>query len=69
MGHGATTTKPTIGSLINGPFIQPGTFVINVLDTPNLPTAEIPGHLVYISKPLLTPRDDKLGDAFVYTFN
>jgi len=68
-GYGATTTKPKIGSVINGPFIQPGTVVVYVSDTPNLPSADIPGHLVYISKPLLTPRDDKLGDAFVYTFN
>jgi hypothetical protein len=68
-GYGATTTKPKIGSVINGPFIQPGTIVVYVSDTPNLPTADTPGHLVCISKPLLTPRDDKLGDAFVYTFN
>jgi hypothetical protein len=67
-GYGATTTKPKIGSVINGPFIQPGTVVVYVSDTPNLPSADIPGHLVYISKPM-TARDDKIGDAFVYTFN
>jgi hypothetical protein len=68
INYGNTAPKPNIGSLINGPFIQNGTIVLDVLDTPNLPSSNIPGHLIYLSKPMTT-RDDKLGDVFVYTFN
>jgi hypothetical protein len=66
--YGDTAPKPKIGSAINGPFIQNGTIVLDVVDTPNLPSCNIPGHLIFLSKPM-TARDDKIGDAFVYTFN
>ena len=64
----AKAALPEVGSLINGPFIQPGTTVVKVEETSVLPSNPyVGGTYVTISQPLVGIKEDR-GDVFVYTF-
>ena len=54
--------NPVIGTIINGPFIQPGTTVTAIENTNNN------RQIITLSKPLLNPIE-KNNQIFIYTFN
>lgn len=60
---------PTIGQTINGPFIQPGTTVINIEIKGAIPSdLTIPAQVITISKPLINVNE-KPGDIYTYIFS
>ena len=68
INFGSRANTPKIGSTINGPFIQPGTVLLDVIDTPTMPSNPyVGGQVITISKPIQNMREDR-GDVFTYTF-
>jgi len=53
--------NPVIGTIINGPFVQPGTTVTALKNKNN-------SQIITLSKPLLNPVEQK-NQIFIYTFN
>lgn len=54
--------NPVIGTIINGPFVQPGTTVTAIENTNNN------NQIITLSKPLLNPIE-KNNQIFIYSFN
>jgi len=64
-----TSPLPTIGSIIEGPFVQPGTRVTNVEKTNTMPgNPYVPGYTVTLSQPL-TGVNETLGPFLAYTLS
>ncbi len=65
--YGTTSPVPAVGSNITGPFLSPGTTLVSIQNSSLPSNPYVPGLLATISKPLVTPSDNR-GDVFVYTF-
>jgi hypothetical protein len=66
-GYGSTSPVPALGSIVTGPFIDPGTTLVSISSSSMPGNPHISGLLATISKPLVNMKEN-IGDIFIYTF-